>query len=90
VWDFSFPWGIMRFTHATLLHEPQNTGLALHYASELARFRYYVHYVHYDSHGGTNENKSKGLFFYFHGELQTMCAQLRCTNPRTLGWRFAI
>ena len=25
VWDFSFPWGIMRFTHATTLHEPQNT-----------------------------------------------------------------
>ena len=42
-------------------------------------------------HGGTKKkNKSSDLFFSFHGELHTACAWLCHTNPRTLGWRFAI
>ena len=46
---------------------------------------YYVHYVLYDSHGGTKKTSpSRACFSFSHGELHTLCAQPCCTNPRTL------
>ena len=38
VLNYSPPWLITHFVCATLLPEPQNTGLTLHYVSKLTRF----------------------------------------------------
>ena len=75
VWVFLFPRGALCVdTHATLLHEPQNTGLTLIYASKLARFtipslcslRFPM---------GVPKNKSyTGLFFYTLGNC-TLCVR---------------
>ena len=65
---FSFtPRLIVRYTHATTLHEPQNTGLALHYVSELTCSAITLTMFTTIPHGGTNENPNRthrlGLFF---------------------------
>jgi hypothetical protein len=89
VWDFSFPWGIMRSTHATLLHEPQNTGVAFRYMSKLTRSAIKFTLFTTIPMGVPKNPALAGGIFPFHWELCASRMQLRCTNPRILGWRFA-
>ena len=57
---YSPPCLIAHSVCATLLPEPQNTGLALHYVSKLTRFRYFT-----IPHGGTKKALVLSAFSFF-------------------------
>ena len=57
VLNYSPPWLIAHYVCATLLPEPQNTGLTLHYVSRLTRFAISRFPM------GYQKNKSFGLVF---------------------------
>ena len=67
---------------ATLLHESQNTGLALHYMSKLTRFRYFT-----IPHGGTKKTSPLGLVFFIRCSQRhvinacVVCNCNRCVSP---------
>ena len=70
VWDFylfllaSFTWGIAHFVCVALPHEPQNTGLAFHSASKLARFTITLTLFSTIPHGGTKKSCTIVWDFY--------------------------
>ena len=71
VWDFLLPQGALCVsTHATMLHEPQNTGLAFHYVNKLTRSTITFTLFTTIPHGGTkNPTPMCGIFFYPKGAL---------------------
>ena len=82
---FLFSWGIALFVCATLLHEPQNTGVAFRYMSELTR--YTITFTMFSTIPIGVPKKTSPLwacFLFLMGELHTLCAWLCHTNPRTL------
>ena len=57
---FFYPRGALCVsTHATMLHEPQNTGLAFHYMSKLTRSTITLTLFSTIPHGGTNKNVNR-------------------------------
>ena len=77
----------MRFTHATLLHEPQKSGLAFRYMSKLTRSTITLTSFSTIPMGVPKNPTQMCGIFPFHGELCVSRMQLCCTNPRNLGWR---
>ena len=67
---------------ATLLPEPQNTGLTLHYVSKLTRFRYFT-----IPHGGTKKTSPLRLVFFIRCLQRhvinacVVCNCNRCVSP---------
>ncbi len=66
---FFFSWGIAHFVCVALLHEPQNTGVAFRYMSELTR--YTISLTTFSTIPmGVPKNKSfPGLFSFSHGKF---------------------
>ena len=63
-------------THATMLHEPQNTGLAFHSASKLARFTITLTLFSTIPHGGTKKSCTIVWDFY----LFLLASSTRCLS----------
>ena len=81
VLNYSPPWLIAHFVCATLLPEPQNTGLTLHYVSKLTRFAISRFPM------GYQKNKSFGTCFFIRCLQRhvinacVVCNSNRCVSP---------